>query len=191
MKRIIVFITALFLASAASAVTLDFSDVPPGQLIETNEYGGVSASFIYEGYKFFSYSEEDFYLPLLQGAAVACSDPVACTGISMVATDYESEFDLYGFEANYFPSPYDLTVTGYYGDGNLLFTETFRIDSSRKLIEFTASGLTRLDFTSANSPAIILNSVSVSAIPVPASVWLFGSALTGLGWLRRKQSGLS
>jgi len=30
---------------------------------------------------------------------------------------------------------------------------------------------------------------SVSAVPVPAAVWLFGSALAGLGWLRRKRTG--
>jgi hypothetical protein len=29
---------------------------------------------------------------------------------------------------------------------------------------------------------------SVSAVPIPAAAWLFGSALAGLGWLRRKQS---
>jgi len=29
---------------------------------------------------------------------------------------------------------------------------------------------------------------TVSAVPVPAAVWLFGSALAGLGWLRRKRS---
>jgi hypothetical protein len=28
---------------------------------------------------------------------------------------------------------------------------------------------------------------SVTAVPVPAAVWLFGSALAGLGWMRRKQ----
>ena len=29
---------------------------------------------------------------------------------------------------------------------------------------------------------------SVSAVPVPAAVWLFGSALAGMGWLRRIQT---
>jgi len=29
---------------------------------------------------------------------------------------------------------------------------------------------------------------SVSAVPMPAAVWLFGSALAGLGWLRRNQT---
>jgi hypothetical protein len=26
----------------------------------------------------------------------------------------------------------------------------------------------------------------VNVVPIPAAVWLFGSALAGLGWLRRK-----
>ena len=33
-----------------------------------------------------------------------------------------------------------------------------------------------------------LDNIVVSAVPVPAAVWLFGSALVGLGWLRRKQT---
>lgn len=32
-----------------------------------------------------------------------------------------------------------------------------------------------------------ISSGQISAVPVPAAVWLFGSALAGLGWLRRKQ----
>lgn len=30
--------------------------------------------------------------------------------------------------------------------------------------------------------------LSISEVPVPAAVWLFGSALAGLGWLRRRQT---
>jgi hypothetical protein len=30
--------------------------------------------------------------------------------------------------------------------------------------------------------------VSGSVVPLPAAVWLFGSALAGLGWIRRKQT---
>jgi hypothetical protein len=33
-----------------------------------------------------------------------------------------------------------------------------------------------------------LDNIVVSAVPVPAAVWLFGSALAGLGWFRRKQT---
>jgi hypothetical protein len=32
------------------------------------------------------------------------------------------------------------------------------------------------------------NIVVGAAVPVPAAVWLFGSALAGLGWMRRKQA---
>ena len=28
----------------------------------------------------------------------------------------------------------------------------------------------------------------VTAVPIPAAVWLFGSALVGLGWFRRSQA---
>jgi hypothetical protein len=30
---------------------------------------------------------------------------------------------------------------------------------------------------------------TATAVPIPAAVWLFGSALAGLGWMRRKQTG--
>jgi hypothetical protein len=33
-----------------------------------------------------------------------------------------------------------------------------------------------------------LVSASFSVVPIPAAVWLFGSALAGLGWMRRKQT---
>ena len=32
----------------------------------------------------------------------------------------------------------------------------------------------------------VTGTVTSSAVPVPAAIWLFGSALAGLGWLRRK-----
>lgn len=30
--------------------------------------------------------------------------------------------------------------------------------------------------------------MDVQVVPVPAAVWLFGSALAGLGWMRRKRT---
>ena len=33
-----------------------------------------------------------------------------------------------------------------------------------------------------------LDDITVNAVPIPAAFWLFGSALAGLGWLRRKQT---
>ncbi|MGI9318020.1 MAG: VPLPA-CTERM sorting domain-containing protein [bacterium] len=37
-----------------------------------------------------------------------------------------------------------------------------------------------------NAP--LSGSVTANVVPIPAAVWLFGSALTGLGWMRRKQA---
>jgi len=38
-------------------------------------------------------------------------------------------------------------------------------------------------------PAIIdIDNIVVTAVPIPAAAWLFGSALAGLGWFRRRQS---
>jgi hypothetical protein len=33
-----------------------------------------------------------------------------------------------------------------------------------------------------------VDNIQFSAVPIPAAAWLFGSALAGLGWLRRKQT---
>jgi hypothetical protein len=30
------------------------------------------------------------------------------------------------------------------------------------------------------------DSITLNIVPIPAAVWLFGSALAGLGWMRRK-----
>ena len=36
--------------------------------------------------------------------------------------------------------------------------------------------------------SITIDNVDASVVPIPAAVWLFGSALAGLGWMRRKQT---
>ena len=39
-----------------------------------------------------------------------------------------------------------------------------------------------------NYYALAVRSGDVAAVPVPAAVWLFGSALAGLGWMRRRKT---
>jgi hypothetical protein len=51
--------------------------------------------------------------------------------------------------------------------------------------------LSDLSFECANSCGLSQRGVvsgSASAVPVPAAVWLFGSALAGLGWVKRKKT---
>ena len=39
-----------------------------------------------------------------------------------------------------------------------------------------------------NIDAMAFDNIVVTAVPIPATVWLFGSALAGLGWMRRKKA---
>jgi hypothetical protein len=50
------------------------------------------------------------------------------------------------------------------------------------------STATTVGLSGASSADHQIVSGTVSAVPIPAAVWLFGSALAGLGWLRLKQS---
>jgi len=45
-------------------------------------------------------------------------------------------------------------------------------------------------YTSVDYQGLVYNGGTLvgSAVPIPAAVWLFGSALAGLGWMRRKQT---
>jgi hypothetical protein len=36
--------------------------------------------------------------------------------------------------------------------------------------------------------AITSGSITANVVPIPAAVWLFGSALAGLGWMRRRKT---
>jgi len=52
-------------------------------------------------------------------------------------------------------------------------------------VTFSATGD---GFGFGSGTVVEIDNISVSTVPVPAAVWLFGSALVGLGWLRRKQT---
>jgi hypothetical protein len=56
-----------------------------------------------------------------------------------------------------------------------------------ELVTFSAEG-GNSGFLNEAGAAVELDNIAVSAVPVPAAVWLFGSALAGLGWMRRKQT---
>jgi hypothetical protein len=54
-----------------------------------------------------------------------------------------------------------------------------------ELVTFIANGD---GFGFGHLTAVEIDNINVSAVPIPAAVWLFGSALAGLGWMRRKQA---
>ncbi len=86
-------------------------------------------------------------------------------------------------------------VTGYF-DGGGTITQGINATVGIETVLFDDSwvNLTSIDIVFATSsfntfgivPA--LDNITLQAVPVPAAVWLFGSALAGLGWLRTRQS---
>lgn len=44
------------------------------------------------------------------------------------------------------------------------------------------------DCSGDGAPTRFVTSGQITGVPIPAAVWLFGSALLGLGWFRRKQT---
>jgi hypothetical protein len=61
-------------------------------------------------------------------------------------------------------------------DGNQLLPAVLNYDSLN-----TASW-----FSHVSGQTYAPSNVSISMVPIPAALWLFGSALAGLGWMRRK-----
>jgi hypothetical protein len=60
-------------------------------------------------------------------------------------------------------------------------------------IELNWTGIERLVVTRPINTQIALDdftyaNVNINEVPIPAAVWLFGSALGGLGWMRRRKT---
>jgi len=93
--------------------------------------------------------------------------------------------------------PYTGTVTGYLSGGGTVTKSILSAADTSGLIAFdeTWVNLTSVDIlidaaVVGRDPfdAFAIDDMSLQAVPVPAAVWLFGSALGGLGWMRRKQA---
>ena len=52
------------------------------------------------------------------------------------------------------------------------------------------SGLIRLEFGNSGSEGTgqEIDNIVLTTVPIPAAAWLFGTAIAGLGWIRRKQT---
>ncbi|MBS93700.1 MAG: hypothetical protein CL799_04570 [Chromatiales bacterium] len=108
-------------------------------------------------------------------------------------------FSLFSFDVGFGVAapPYErpLTVTGTRADASEI-SATF--DSIGGWIETISLGpgwdnLVLVDFSIDSTNLFSLDipgydNIVVNAVPIPAAVWLFGSALARLGWLRRKQT---
>ena len=122
-----------------------------------------------------------------------CGWCAATEGVSIYAlSGVTFELDSFYTYATYGPYAYAGQVTGYLEGGG---TVTHLFDSTAGTVVFDQSwvNLTSIDivFTTGRIDSDFtipaLDNITLQAVPVPAAVWLFGSALAGLGWLRRRQ----
>jgi hypothetical protein len=142
------------------------------------------------------------YDPTIQTALTICTlgPGLDCTAdnnvVATMTADNGLTFDLQSFEitGNRFDGNQEVYLTGYSQTSGFL---------SMLIGDYVPHaddifGLTTLNFSSEWSDleyinieteiAIVqLDNILVSQVPVPAAVWLFGSALAGLGWMRRKK----
>jgi hypothetical protein len=97
------------------------------------------------------------------------------------------------------PDVADFTFTGYLVGGGTVsksititdFATTTGGSSTAVIFDGSRVDLTAVDISFVPGDGFevsLIDNVTVSAVPVPAAVWLFGSGLAGLGWLRRKQA---
>jgi hypothetical protein len=86
-------------------------------------------------------------------------------------------------------------IVSAYDQGNNLIAQRF-IDRSEPTIglvfDSNWTGIYRLTYEIqiAYTEGVYghIDNIKVNVVPIPAAVWLFGSALAGLGWMRRRQT---
>jgi hypothetical protein len=125
-----------------------------------------------------------------------------CGGDPFIISNVDNNsFDLLSFDMASFGLPIvtDFTITGNLAGGGILerqislsqaitetsgVMETFYFDSG-----WMGLSSIEIDYTASTGfSAAVIDNIAVSVVPVPAAVWMFGSALAGLGWFRRKQT---
>ena len=189
--RFIFLLSLLFCSSIihAANVTLEF---------ETNQIQGLDG-----------YSENGFEFSLEAGfgvvgypgnnAFLGTESPGVSTFV--FASIDSQPFDLISFDAanwqNYF---FEAEMVGNYASGGQIQTiigidggfDSFVFDQNEWGVEIEDwVGLSSLSITVDNTAypsQLMIDNIVINAVPIPAAAWLFGSALAGLGWLRRKQA---
>jgi len=71
-------------------------------------------------------------------------------------------------------------VTGYFDDGSSSSID-FNMSGTTQNFAITWGGLTRVVFDNLGDDPTSIPLIRASEVPIPAAVWLFGSALAALG----------
>jgi hypothetical protein len=194
MRNLIAIIFLFSVASSvqAASVVLDFEDLPTGGFNSPL----TSKGFIINPTPAFIDPAivDDFSVSGTGNELGLCGNCTDGTLGFSLSTSSGVLFEIDSFDLRYTSEVFDGTVTGYLDGGGTVS----QLVSSAGIINFDSTwmNMTSIDIvfqgdSFAGQPAIQIISVDnvyLQAVPVPAAVWLFGSALAGLGWMRRKQT---
>jgi hypothetical protein len=175
--------------STAHAVTIDFeeADLDLGISTEFGDIGPVTS----KGFQI------EFDCPT--GTDPACgsfltggTDPTQLSwgpsGPIVLSAINQNNFDLFSVDLGTWGPGYELTIVGHLAAGGEVQYDLISLGDyqvTNVVLDASWQNLSSVEFISVDNPGIIDN-INVSQVPVPAAAWLFGSALAGLGWFRRK-----
>lgn len=178
---------ALFLAATApaSAAVITFDSLSGDDSAIASGYAGLTWS------NFSSISNT--YFPDKYGITGTGFDTAAVSGANVATNDFGSpaSFSLgkgtFTFASAYFTSAYDanqeITVTGLL-DGNQIYSKSFTVsDTGPSQITFDWAGINDVVVSPIDSGAgsvIAVDNVDITAVPLPAGLPLFASALVAL-----------
>ena len=188
--KILIAAILLVCSLQAAAVTVDFEDA-----------GGESAPVARDGLLFTSDSSAAAVNPAngTDGYALGC--PYGCTFTIQAADSSLFALDSIEVYAGSSVPEYDsiyVYLTGFFSGGSSIEVET-SLDLSgptydthtflpawNELEKVEVSA--RVGAPCCSLAGFAIDNVNASVVPIPAAIWLFGSALVGFGWLRRKQT---
>jgi hypothetical protein len=199
MGKFLTVITAVLLTGTASATGVDFEDVavPTGyNNIVTYPAGVTSNGFSFTASHMHLINDSfDSY----NGTTWLGIDESLTT---MQAVD-DSIFSLHQLDISEFFTldmgpAMNVTIQGnggsnpslYFTTDGIYYDEDHPEIASFETVLFSAewSNLSSVTFSTEEENNIALDNIIVSAVPIPAAIWLFGSALAGLGWMRRRKT---
>jgi len=180
----------------ASTQTIDF---------QSNEIGLYQNEVLSSGFRFSNDAQfridsisywDDKHLSLGPGASApgASGSNMAKIDGGAFSLDYLEVADVFGGSVT------SMLVTGTKASGGSVTTTISGIEevyfstpegvtTNILAITFDAqwSNLIEVNFSPNQQGVVGLDNIVVTAVPIPAAAWLFGSALAALGWIRRKQ----
>ena len=192
-----VLMAGLFSATVSAAtVTIDFEDAPE-EFASGDGFNGT-----YETQGFSLVSTRCCWATI--GTAPQIPDKAMMIGAWGFGFDlYGDDFSLSSFDIGFLNGSGGTINLRGYRDGGQILSEVINASAGYTLPSYQTillgaswENLDRIRFditpdSCCPGSASALDNIvltTATAVPVPAAVWLFGSALAGLGWLRRKSS---